>query len=85
MQLPATRQKIESNDSHVTRTLDDALVNVDVNVCVCMRLLLMQLQHWQQLLLMCFYLSPQQFPIKAAAAAASFASSAAAAAAVAVA
>lgn len=37
MQLPATRQKIESNDSHVTRTLDDALVNVDVNasLCVC--------------------------------------------------
>lgn len=35
MQLPATRQKIESNDSHVTRTLDDALVNVDVNASLC--------------------------------------------------
>lgn len=37
----------------------------------------MQLQHGQQLLLMCFYLSPQQFPIKAAAAAASSAAAAA--------
>jgi len=62
MQLRATRQKIESNDSHVTRTLDDVAL---------MLLLLMQQRQLLLLLLLLlllhFYQTPQQFPIKAAA------------------